>query len=113
MGTPGRSRALYAGNTFGAVLGVLAAAFWLVPAIGLSRTALVCMALNLLCGGMALAVFPAATVAVPPRVPAADAQPREEGARARARARSAILRLAVTGFLGIGYEVLVVRVSAR
>src|SRR5262245_310584 len=30
---------LYAANTFGAVLGVLAAAFWLVPAVGLARSA--------------------------------------------------------------------------
>ncbi len=40
--------ALYAGNTFGAVLGVLAAAFWLVARLGLARTAGICIALNLL-----------------------------------------------------------------
>ena len=40
--------ALYAGNIFGAVLGVLIAAFWLVPAFGLARTAGVCATLNLL-----------------------------------------------------------------
>ena len=31
--------ALYAGNTFGAVVGVLATAFWLIPRFGLARTA--------------------------------------------------------------------------
>src|SRR5439155_934660 len=44
----GSIAALYAANTLGAVLGVLACAFWLVPAWGLSRTAAVCAALNLL-----------------------------------------------------------------
>ena len=44
-----RIAALYACNTFGAVLGVLAAAFWLVPEFGLTRTAGVCAALNRVC----------------------------------------------------------------
>ncbi len=35
--------ALYAANTLGAVLGVLGAAFWLVPQFGLIRTASVCV----------------------------------------------------------------------
>ena len=49
MRIEGRSiAALYAGNTFGATLGVLAAAFWLVPAFGLARTAGLCIVLNLL-----------------------------------------------------------------
>ncbi|OYU96674.1 MAG: spermidine synthase, partial [Burkholderiales bacterium PBB5] len=47
-GRGGRSIAgLYAANTAGAVAGVLATAFWLVPALGLSRTAGLCIALNL------------------------------------------------------------------
>ena len=38
MQCEGRSiAALYASNTFGAVLGVLAAAFWLIPGIGLTK----------------------------------------------------------------------------
>ena len=45
--------ALYAGNTAGAVLGMLAAAFWLVPALGLTRTAVVCALLNLVCAAIA------------------------------------------------------------
>jgi spermidine synthase len=49
---------LYASNTFGAVVGVLAAAFWLVPAIGLARTAAISIALNVLCGVAALVLFP-------------------------------------------------------
>ncbi len=94
--------ALYASNTFGAVLGVLATAFWLIPRIGLAQSAVLCIALNLLCALIAFAVFqktanPVANLA------SSDA----------ARARAALTRLAVTGFLGIGYEVLVVRVLSQ
>jgi len=57
--------ALYAGNTFGAVVGVLAAAFWLVPGMGLTRTALLCAALNLSCAVTSLVVFPATAEITP------------------------------------------------
>ncbi len=94
--------ALYASNTFGAVAGVLAAAFWLIPAIGLARTAGISIALNLLCGATALAVFPGGVSGV-------NVSPPETAARAA----PALARLAVTGFLGIGFEVLVVRVLSQ
>jgi spermidine synthase len=95
----GRSIAgLYAGNTFGAVLGVLAAAFWLVPALGLTRTSLVCAVLNLICAGAALVAFPPAIAA---------------GATGGGPGASQLGRLAFTGFLGIGYEVLVARVLGQ
>jgi spermidine synthase len=95
----GRSIApLYAANTAGAVLGVLATAFWLVPAFGLARTSAACAALNLLCGAIALVAFPART-AVP--------------ARPGATRRGGLAPLALTGFLGIGYEVLVARVLSQ
>lgn len=92
--------AYYASNTAGAVLGVLVATFWLVPQVGLSRTALVCGAINLACAIVALVLFPA-IAATTKRVPTA------------ARARGTLVRLALTGFLGIGYEVLVVRVLSQ
>ena len=91
--------ALYAGNTLGAVGGVLAAAFWLVPSIGLARTALVCAALNLVGAAVALAVFPARAPGVRP-APVAGAGPT-------------LTRLAATGLLGIGYEIVVVRVISQ
>jgi spermidine synthase len=94
--------ALYAGNTFGAVLGVLATAFWLVPRFGLARTALVCVALNVLCGATALLVFPQDPHSAPTAKPAVHA-----------RAAGVLLRLALTGLLGIAYEVLVVRVLSQ
>ena len=90
---------LYAANTFGAVLGVLAATFWLVPAFGLARTAMVCAALNLLCAGATLWLFRARAVAV-----AAAPTPTPT------HTPGLVPLLALTGLLGIGYEVLVVRV---
>jgi spermidine synthase len=91
--------ALYAGNTAGAVLGVLAAAFWLVPTLGLMRTALVCALLNLGCAAIAWRWAGDA-----PSAPLPASAPRS---------MSTLWLLAATGFLGIGYEVLVVRVLSQ
>jgi spermidine synthase len=92
-----RIAALYAANTFGAVLGVLAIAFLLVPAFGLRATALVCVALNLACALAAWRVLPSGADTRPaPRQTTADPLLSR--------------RLFVTGLLGIGYEIVVVRV---
>ena len=93
---------LYASNTFGAVAGVLAAAFLLVPRFGLARTAGICVVLNVLCGIGALVLFPSTTETTTASV---RGDPRIR--------RSVLLRLAATGLLGIGYEVLVVRVLSQ
>ncbi|MDP1902472.1 MAG: fused MFS/spermidine synthase [Rubrivivax sp.] len=98
----GSIAALYAANTLGAVVGVLVVAFWLVPEIGLARTATVCAALNLLCAAGALAL------AGPPRPAATPA-----GRAAAHGVLPALPVLAATGLLGIGYEVLVVRVLSQ
>lgn len=91
---------LYAANTAGAVLGVLATAFWLIPAVGLRSTALGCVALNGWCALLAVLAFPE------------HIEP--EALRTQSpRARAWLLRLAGTGLLGIGYEVLVVRVLSQ
>jgi spermidine synthase len=95
--------ALYAGNTFGAVLGVLAAAFWLVPELGLVRTAGVCAALNLVCAAASLLVLDGL---VGPALPPPPSSSRTLSGRVS-------LLLAATGLLGIGYEVLVVRVLSQ
>ena len=103
LGEAGRSiAALYASNTLGSVLGVLAPALWLIPGIGLAWSTAICIALDLLCGAVALAVFPE-TMHRAPALPPLDL----------AVARRAVIRLAVTGFLGIGYEVLAVRVLSQ
>ena len=96
---------LYAGNTAGAVLGVLAVAFWAVPTWGLARTAAACAALNLLCAVLAVSVFD--RVHTPAPVSAASAS-----SSAHRSVRWPAL-LAATGALGIGYEVLVVRVLSQ
>ncbi|HEY7376140.1 MAG TPA: fused MFS/spermidine synthase [Polyangia bacterium] len=96
---------LYAANTFGAVAGVLAAAFWLVPRLGLARTAGIAIGINVLCGAAAAALFRTRAAA------AADVAP--PAAPAAAGARALLARLALTGLLGIGYEVLVVRVLGQ
>lgn len=94
---------LYACNTLGAVIGVVAAAFWLVPEFGLTRTAVVCAAFNLLCAALALGV------ASPTPVDAAPPTPVPVAA-----ANSGVLWwLAATGLLGIAYEVVVVRVLSQ
>jgi spermidine synthase len=96
---------LYASNTAGAVIGVLAAAFWLVPAIGLAGTTLVCVTLNLLCAVAAWWSFPATASA-----PTAAVLDRVAG---RPRSGLTLARLALTGLLGIGYEIVVVRVLSQ
>jgi len=96
----GRSIApLYASNTSGAVIGVLAIAFWLAPELGFMRTAGVCITLNLLCGVVSLVLFQGSATPAPgdPSI----------------RSSNVLVRLALTGLFGIGYEVLVVRVLSQ
>ncbi len=99
--------ALYASNTFGAVIGVLATALWLIPEMGLARTATVCAALNVFCAAVAWSLAKPLDVNV------------NVGVIARAPAQSSpyskgpLWLLAFTGWLGIGYEVLVVRVLSQ
>ena len=97
---------LYAANTWGGVVGVLAATFLLVPWLGLSLTALVCVIANLVCAGLALLLFPAVSAVASADADAASASPA-------ARDGGMLARLFVTGLLGIGYEVLVVRVLSQ
>jgi spermidine synthase len=96
----GSIAALYAANTAGAVLGVVAAAFWLVPTLGLTATAVTCAGLNFVAAAAALRVFaaaPSSPLAKPNVTPAPRVLPL----------------LAATGLLGIGYEVLVVRTLSQ
>lgn len=98
----GRSIAgLYAANTAGAVFGVLAIALWLIPRFGLLRASSACVVFNLLAAVIAVRVWSG------PK-PAATAL-----ARPTAGANAALWRLAATGFLGIGFEILVVRVLSQ
>ncbi len=110
-GVAGRAvAALYAGNTLGAVAGVLAAAFWLVPGWGLAVTAALCAVLNLGCAATAWwALGAGANLADTADKPSTAAVP----AATTLSTRELVLTLAATGFLGIGYEVLVVRALSQ
>jgi len=104
--TQGRAIAgLYAANTAGALAGVLAAAFWAVPTLGLARTAALCVVLNLACAAAALWAWRGLSAATPAPAPAEPSAPTA--------GRATLARLAATGLLGIGYEVLVVRVLSQ
>jgi spermidine synthase len=95
--------ALYASNTFGAVVGVLTSAFWLIPAFGLVRTTALCAVMNLSCAAAALYL----------RSDSAHAGALPADKSMRPAARKLVATLAATGLLGIGYEVLVVRVLSQ
>jgi spermidine synthase len=110
---------LYALNTAGAVAGTLAAAFWLAPTWGLNATALLAVALNLACAAAAWAWLreprpPAASAAADPARPTdRTLRPAAPPGPAADRGRSPLARLALGGLLGIGIEVLVVRVLSQ
>jgi spermidine synthase len=101
---PGSSiAALYAANTLGAVVGVLATAFWLVPAWGLIRSAAWCALLNGTCALLARGLPQAGDDAALAAAASASWPDR----------RRLQWQLGLTGLLGIGYEVLVVRVLSQ
>ncbi|HEU0199137.1 MAG TPA: hypothetical protein VFR86_01760 [Burkholderiaceae bacterium] len=70
-----------------------------MPALGLTRAALVCVLLSFLSAVATLLAFPAL--------------PRSPAASTRTAAPFVLPLLALTGLLGIGYEVLVVRVLSQ
>jgi spermidine synthase len=116
---------LYAANTAGAVAGVLVAAFVLVPQLGLRKATLVCVVINVICALAAMLALPAGA----PNAGSLDQN--SSGARnttpgtmlsrsasalagrATIERRRLLPLLFATGLLGIGYEVVVVRVLSE
>lgn len=102
---------LYAANTLGAVAGTMVAGYALIELLGLSRTALVAVALNLTAGGVAL-------IASRRSVPAA-VEVKTEAARAAAPAagrglrRLVYLATFVSGFAALAFEILWTRMLAE
>jgi len=94
---------LYAVNTLGAVAGTLGAAFVLVPRLGLRGTVLCCAAMNLLAAAGAALGFRGGTAPARGLAEEADAPSQ----------RRLLTTLFFTGLLGIGYEVLGVRVVGQ
>ncbi|WP_350295766.1 fused MFS/spermidine synthase [Limnohabitans sp. Rim8] len=109
---------VYAANTAGAMAGLLLAVFFFVPSLGLLGTSLVFAGVNATCAFLAWQVWggslksdlhlpDAAPHAAPQRAQAFDAT------TPLATPQTVGLRLFLTGLLGIGYEVLAVRVISQ
>ncbi len=100
---------LYAVNTAGAVVGTLVGTFFIVPWLGFSVTLISLAVVNLVC---AVLMLPMAR-RVESKVDGGVVSPlasEEEGFLSR---RGILLLLFATGFLGIGYEVVALRVIAH
>lgn len=95
---------LYAANTLGAVIGTLLAAFVFLPWLGFTRVLLLLATLNLLCGAAAWVLVSRSnwSASSTPAMPAKHAN-----------STRLHVTLLVTGFLGIGYEVVGIRVLAH
>lgn len=105
---------LYAVNTLGAVAGTLAGAFWLAPMLGYRATVMTLAGVDLLCVVMML---PLLRGGGSHRLPTGWAEARDDrapGASPVALSRRHLLGLlGVTGLLGIGYEIVGLRVLAQ
>lgn len=95
---------LYGANTLGAVAGTLAAAFWIVPAVGFGQTQYLLAMVNMVCALGALGLH--AGDASPLEAPAGDIS-------AALSSRRLLLTLFLTGLMGIGYEVITVRIVSQ
>lgn len=95
---------LYASNTLGAVIGTLASAFLLLPALGYTRTTLIFAFANIAVALLAFVLW---------RYVTAPENPEDLERERRLPGLRLGLTLFATGLLGIGYEVLAVRVMAQ
>nr|WP_321403397.1 hypothetical protein [uncultured Desulfobacter sp.] len=95
---------LYSANTFGAVLGTLIVTFFLIPAMGMDKSAVSLMLINFIC---------AAGILLISRRNALHTEVYEAGVNMDLAVSRVYLILFVTGFLGIGFEVMIVRVLSQ
>lgn len=95
---------LYAANTLGAVAGTLAGALLMAPQIGFSKSLWILAALNFVCAAGALITSARKGLASPPVF--------SDRAQRRFSVRMAAT-LFLTGLLGIGYEILMVRAISQ
>ena len=95
---------LYALNTFGAVLGTLVSTFVLAPQIGFSRTLWLLAGLNFVCVGMLRGLG---------KPPGQASAAIGDTAAHSAHPGWLLAALFLTGLLGLGYEVVVVRVLSQ
>ncbi len=104
-----RASLLYAGNTAGAIVGTIAAGFYLIPRLGLSRAFLIAAALNITIGLVALAVSRriAPSAAAIPAAGTTEVTPVTAGA-----ANAALLVAGISGFASLALEVVWFRLMA-
>jgi spermidine synthase len=102
--------ALYAANTLGAVTGVLGSAFIALPRLGLRNTVFLLAAGNLLSSAIAFALGGRSVVGNPIN---SDGRRRSGDPTSATGERRLWVTLFFTGLLGIGYEVVGVRVLAQ
>ena len=105
---------LYGINTFGAMLGTMAAGFWLIPTFGLTRTTWIAACLNLLVGTAAIVLLRLPTPAKAAGGAEKPAPPRSRAAPAPVvtpRMRKWILgAFAASGFAAMVYQIMWTRV---
>ncbi len=104
-------RLLYAWNTAGAMVGLLAATFWLLPAVGLKASANLFAMLNLVCALLAFLKWRTQLICVPETTSTHSHQTREIPDQPNSKRLQ--VALFATGLLGIGYEVMVVRTLSQ
>jgi spermidine synthase len=95
---------LYAANTFGAVTGTLLTTFFIAPSIGFNATAVLLAIANFFCA-IGVLLGPGRSESKRPPLSAVDSSLPDS--------RRIMGTLFLTGLLGIGYEVLVVRVASQ
>jgi len=94
---------VYAANTAGAVAGTLGSAFWIIPLFGYSASVAILAGINIACAAAACGLF--RSVRVEP-----DGAVADESWLTPKRLPTILF---FTGLLGIGYEVLALRVLAQ
>lgn len=100
-----RLSVLYALNTFGAVVGTLAAAFWLLRSLGVTATVLVAAVTSAVVGGAAFLLD--ARIGRPAPVEEGPPAALHPGTGLSDRVRKlALVGAGVSGFCALGYEVL-------
>ena len=105
---------VYAANTAGAMTGLLLAVFYFVPSLGLLGTSLVFAAVNATCALLAWQIWGGAFHREPSLTDAApDSTNTADSSTTLATPQAVALRLFLTGLLGIGFEVLAVRVISQ
>ena len=106
-GSRDRIAGLYAANTLGACAGVLLVTFVIAPALGFRTTLILCAGINALCAAIAYARWSGE------RLQAAT-EPHHAAPGSTGLSRQRLLAtLFVCGFVGIGYEVLTVRLLSQ